>query len=239
MHQLRTTLLASLVALGVCTGGRAASITLVANLTNASEVPTILPSDLKNSSTGAVRPPSSGTATFVLDTTDPTHLFMTFSAMIFNIDVTGTQTPNDTNDNLVNAHIHAGANVAPGVNGPVVWGFFGSPYNDTNPDDSINTTTPPLHVIPFSTGVGGTFGGKWDFFLGGSNNEGNGAGVTLSNQMDFILSGRSYINFHTSQFTGGEIRGFLVASVPEPSSIVLLGIGALSAIGCGWRFRQR
>jgi hypothetical protein len=222
MHPLRTTLLASLVALGACSGGRAASIVITANITTDQEVPSTA-NKLTDSSTGAVRPTPFGTATFTLDTTTPS---LTFTATIFNIDVTGLQTPNDTNDNLVAAHIHAGPTVVPGTNGPVVWGFFGSPFNDNNPDDS-----PPGHVTPFATGVGGTFTGKWDA------PEGNG--TTLTAQLDNLLAGHAYINFHTTQNPGGEIRGFLSSSIPEPSSIVLLGIGSLAAIGCGWRFRKR
>ncbi len=114
---------------------------------------------------------------------------LTFSATIFNIDVTGTQTP-DTFDNLVAAHIHAPA--PPGINAPVVWGFFGTPDNDNSPDDLV--------VTPFSTGVGGVFTSKWDL------PEGN-AGTTLSAQAPNILAGQSYLNFHTVQFGGGEIRG--------------------------------
>jgi len=219
MLQLRTTLLAALVALGACSGGRAATILLTANITTDQEVPPTT-NNLTNSSTGAVRPTPFGTASFVLDTTATT---LTYTATIFNIDVTGSQTPNDSNDNLVNAHIHAGPNVVPGVNGPVVWGFFGTPFNDNNPNDEVFT--------PFTTGVGGTFSGKWDA------PEGNG--TTLTAQLANVAAGHAYINFHTVQNTGGEIRGFLVATVPEPSSIVLLGIGSLAAIGCGWRFRQR
>jgi len=66
---------------------------------------------------------------------------------------TGAQSAT-ANDNLLNAHIHAGPTVAPGVNGPVVWGFFGAPLNDTTPNDVVNT--------PFGAGVGGTISGKWD-----------------------------------------------------------------------------
>ena len=115
---------------------------------------------------------------------------MTFTATISNIDATGSQTA-DTNDNLLNAHIHAGATVAPGVNGPVVWGFFGAPFNDNNPNDAKNT--------PTVGGVGGTFSGKWDA------PEGNG--TTLAAQLSNLRAGKAYINFHTTQFTGGEIRG--------------------------------
>lgn len=89
--------------------------------------------------------------------------------------------------------------------------------NDTNPADTVLT--------PFTTGVGGTFTGKWDA------PEGNG--TTLTAQLPDILAGRSYINFHTVQYPGGEIRGQLVAT-PEPSSLALAGIGAIGLIGFGW-----
>ena len=77
---------------------------------------------------------------------------MTMSVTIFNIDFTGNQTA-DVNDNLVAAHIHASP-TATTANAGVVWGFFGSPFNDNNPNDVV--------VTPFTTGVGGTITGKWD-----------------------------------------------------------------------------
>lgn len=180
----------------------------VANLTNSQEVPPTTPT----TSTGSPRPASFGTASFVLNTA---HTAMTFSATIFNIDVTGSQTA-DANDNLVAAHIHAGPSVAPGVNGPVVWGFFGTPFNDNNPND--------VAMTPFATGVGGTISGKWDA------PEGNN--TTLAAQLPNILAGRSYINFHTVQFGGGEIRGAINA-VPEPSVLVLFSTGAAGLFGLG------
>jgi len=42
-------------------------------------------------------------------------------------------------------------------------------------------------------------------------------------QLANILAGRSYINFHTTQYTDGEIRGFLV-QVPEPAIVTLVGL---------------
>jgi len=214
MLRLRTAFFASLIALVAGTGGRAETI-LFADITNAAETPT----PTLTTTTGQPRPASFGTAMFVLN---DAQTAMTFTATITNIDFTGSQTA-DLNDNLLNAHIHAGATAVPGNTAPVVWGFFGSPFNDNNPNDQV--------VTPFTTGVGGTISGKWDA------PEGNGTGVNLAAELPFILSGRSYINFHTVQNTGGELRGFL--TVPEPSSIVLLGIGAVAFIGCGWRFRKR
>ena len=93
------------------------------------------------------------------------------------------------------------APVTPLTNGPVVWGFFGEPYNDNN--------RLRAYYDPFNSGVGGTFSGTWDAA------EGNG--TTLSAQPDNILSGRSYINFHTKQFPGGEIRGAIATSQRRPS----------------------
>ena len=186
---------------------------LFANLTTSQEVPPTVPT----TATGAPRPISFGTATFVLNTAQTA---MTFSATIFNIDFTGTQTT-DINDNLVAAHIHAGPAVAPGVNGPVVWGFFGTPFNDNNPNDVVNT--------PFATGVGGTISGKWDA------PEGNA--TTLTAQVANILGGHSYINFHTNQFTGGEIRG-AINVVPEPSTLMLFSVGAVILGSLGWLRRR-
>ena len=168
----------------------------VTSLTNSQEVPPTTPT----TSTGGARPASFGTAKFQLNSAQTA---MTFTATINNIDVSGSQTA-DTNDNLIAAHIHAGATVAPGVNGPVVWGFFGTPFNDNNPNDSVNT--------PFSNGVGGTFSGKWDA------PEGNG--TTLAAQLTNLRTGHAYINFHTTQFTGGEIRGNIPAENAFRDSLV-------------------
>jgi hypothetical protein len=91
------------------------------------------------------------------------------------------------------------------VNGPVVWGFFGTPFNDNNPNDAVST--------PFGAfQVGGNFSGKWD------QPEGNG--TVLLAQLPNIRAGHAYINFHTSQFGGGEIRGDFPATQVFRDSLI-------------------
>jgi hypothetical protein len=218
MRPLCTALLASVLVLTSAVSGQA-NTQLFASLTNSAEFPPT------NPTTGGAnpqpRPASFGVAFFDLN---DARTAMTFNATIFNIDFTGSQTA-DTNDNLTIAHIHANATASP--TGPtftagVVWGFFGTPFNDNNPNDIVFT--------PFPAGsglVGGTISGKWDA------PEGNN--TTLAAQIPNILNGHSYINFHTVQFGGGEIRGFLTV-IPEPTTNVLLGVGAVAGLlGFGWR----
>ena len=166
---------------------------------------------------GGPRPAAYGTATF---TFNDDFTALSFTATIFNIDLTGVQTA-DQNDNLTAAHIHAGADPL-ALNYPVAWGFFGSPDNDNNPDQLV--------VTPFLSGVGGTLSSTWNML------EGNN--TTLTAQLENIREGRAYINFHTVQFAAGEIRGNLRAAVPEPSTWAMMLVG-FGAIGFSMRRRRR
>ncbi|HEX6732885.1 MAG TPA: TIGR03118 family protein [Pyrinomonadaceae bacterium] len=169
----------------------------VVSLTNGQEVPAANPT----ASGGGARPASFGTARLRFN---DAQTAMTFTSTVNNIDFTHSQTPGDTNDNLTVAHIHAGPAVTPLVNGPVVWGFFGAPFNDNNPNDQV--------VAPFSTGVGGSITGKWDA------PEGNG--TTLAAQLSNLREGRAYVNFHTTQFPGGEIRGNIPSATAFRDSLI-------------------
>ena len=138
MHRSRWyTVGAALLSLVGASAASAQSMTFIAFLTNGNENPPAVPTLVS----GAPRPSSFGVATFTLSA-DWSSL--TFEAIIHNVDFTGTQSE-DTNDNLVAAHIHAGPGVTPTTNGPVVWGFFGMPFNDNNPSDVVLT--------PFATGA--------------------------------------------------------------------------------------
>jgi uncharacterized protein (TIGR03118 family) len=170
----------------------------VVSMTNGQENPPAVPT----ASGGGPRPASFGTAKLLFNSAQTA---MTLTATVSNMDFTGSQTPADTNDNLTVAHIHAGAAVTPGTNGPVVWGFLGNPFNDNNPNDQVFT--------PFSSGVGGSVSGKWDA------PEGNG--TTLAAQLTNLRTGHAYVNFHSAQFSGGEIRGNILAENSFRDSLVL------------------
>lgn len=211
MGKFRAATVAAFVG-ALCLGQAAGAQTFLrADLINGNEPGPIVPTTVG----GAARPGSFGTAFFTLNAAQTQ---MTFTATIFNIDFTGTQTT-DINDNLTVAHIHAGPGATPTL--PVVWGFFGLPFNDNNPNDVVTT--------PFATGVGGTISGKWDAA------EGNN--TTLAAQLPNILNNHAYINFHTTQFGGGEVRGTLTV-VPEPSTVLLMASG-LFAVGLAGRSRRK
>jgi hypothetical protein len=87
--------------------------------------------------------------------------------------------------NVTMAHIH----LAPaGANGPVVAWLYPS--------------GPPAQLIP------GRFNGVLGAgTLSDANLVGPLAGEPLSALIDAIQSGNAYVNVHTSQYPGGEIRG--------------------------------
>ena len=61
--------------------------------------------------------------------------------------------------------------------------------------------------------MGGTISGKWDA------PEGNA--TTLAAQLTNLRTGHAYVNFHSAQFPGGEIRGNILAENAFRDALVL------------------
>jgi hypothetical protein len=52
-----------------------------------------------------------------------------------------------------------------------------------------------------------------------------------------MAAGETYLNIHSEEFGGGEIRGFLAAAVPEPSTLLLAGaaLASITLLRRRWR----
>jgi hypothetical protein len=104
----------------------------------------------------------------------------------------------------------------------------------------VATTTPTFVNFPLGV-TAGTYDMTYDMTLASSYNPAfiTANGGTPASAEAALLAGmqaeESYLNIHTTNFPGGEIRGFLIPQpVPEPSTIALaaiagLGISALVA----------
>ena len=102
---------------------------------------------------------------------------------------------------------------------------------------SVATQTPYFDGFPIGV-TSGTYDRLFDMSLAASWNAtfitANG-GTPLTAFAALVAgldAGKSYFNIHSSQFGGGEIRGFL-APVPEPETYALLalGLGVLALAG--------
>ena len=101
----------------------------------------------------------------------------------------------------------------------------------------VATTTPTFAGFPLGV-TSGTFDNTLDLTQASSYNPAfvtahgattAGAEAALFNAM---VAGESYLNIHTNLFPGGEIRGFLIAAVPEPETYAMLlaGLGLLGFV---------
>ena len=93
--------------------------------------------------------------------------------------------------------------------------------------------TSGVYAATFDTALEATYNPA---FVTANGGDAAGAEAALAAS---LAAGTAYLNIHTSAFGGGEIRGFLTA-VPEPSSLILLGLGGvLGLVGYGWRRRRK
>jgi hypothetical protein len=155
---------------------------------------------------------SPGTGFTLVDYDDTAH---TLRVQVTFSDLLGTTTV---------AHIHS----------PTAVAFTGNA--------GVATQTPTFSGFPAGV-TSGSYDQTFDLTLASSFNAafvtangGTPAGAEAALTSSFA-DGKAYLNLHTSEFGGGEIRGFL-QPVPEPSAFVLLGAGAVGLLSVGWRRRR-
>ena len=95
----------------------------------------------------------------------------------------------------------------------------------------VATETPSFGGFPLGV-TNGSFSLLLDLTLASSYNPAfvTAQGSVVNARAALIAgmnSGRTYLNIHSSQFGGGEIRGFIISTVPEPSSVFLTTAGLL------------
>ena len=121
-------------------------------------------------------------------------------------DLTGTTTV---------AHIHCCVD-APGTVGVAT-------YPSTFPGFSAGLTSGSYtSPTPIDLTLASSFTASFVTNFGGGSVSGAEAALVQG-----LLDGRAYLNVHTDFAQGGEIRGFL--QVPEPATLLLLGIGVAAA----------
>lgn len=103
----------------------------------------------------------------------------------------------------------------------------------------VATQVPTFTDLPLGV-TAGSMDQTFDLTLASSYNPAfvTNNGGSVGNAMNALLAGtadgKAYFNLHTSQYPGGEIRGFL-ALVPEPSTYALMALGLLGVLAAARR----
>jgi hypothetical protein len=106
----------------------------------------------------------------------------------------------------------------------------------------VATTTPTFPGFPLGVTLG-TYDQTFDMTMASSYNpafvtaEGGTVAAAESALLAGMFAGDTYLNIHSSVDPGGEIRGFLVAAAPEPSTLMLAGVALIGLIAVR-RFSQ-
>jgi len=115
----------------------------------------------------------------------------------------------------------------------------------TGPTGNASVATQTPSFVGFPLGVtAGTYSNVFDTTLASTYRAGfitDNGGTTAGAEAALFAgmqAGLTYFNIHTSAFGGGEIRGQLQA-VPEPATLILLGIGLAGGAGKALRRRGR
>lgn len=113
------------------------------------------------------------------------------------------------------------------IHGPTAVPFAGTA--------GVMTPLPSFPGFPHG-GSSGTYDMTFDLTSASSYNpafvtaNGGTVGGALSVLLSSLEDGKAYLNIHSSEFPGGEIRGFYTL-VPAPGAVALLGMGGLLATG--------
>jgi hypothetical protein len=129
----------------------------------------------------------------------------------------------------IDFHIVFGANFgSPPLTTPLVAGHihFGTP-------DAAGPVILPFPNLPL-----GMTSGDFSGVLTAANLTPAGPIMTFEDAIEALEAGNTYTNLHSTMFPGGEIRGQNPQTVPEPTSLTLLGIGLAGMAGYAWRRRK-